>query len=161
MILFLKESFPKKSVLENTFDAVWGILNVPSRASDWSARSHKQIETTNKHKQIQTTTKHLHQHWMSFVTPLSPFIEEKKHNNIWNMKLQIRKGHRWKPQCSQMSYLARCRNCQSSLKTFSELQNWTMGTGKSSARTLQLDIFVTFRFLMWLCCFLLFRCGAR
>ena len=76
------------------------------------------------------------------------------------MKLQIREGHGWKPKYFQMSHLARCKNCRSSLKTFSELQNLTMGTGKSSTHTMQLAISVSFKFLMWLCFPLLFRCGA-
>ena len=55
---------------------------------------------------IQTTTKHLQQHWMTFVTSLSPFIEKQLYLK-W-LKSQIRKRHVRSLSFGSISHLALC-----------------------------------------------------
>ena len=85
---------------------------------------------------------------------LSPFrLTLLKNNYIWNLKSQNTKGAWVAASLLPNLHLARRKNCQIAFRTIFQLQNLirgALGTTIFPLRTMQLAIFLCFRFLMQL-----------
>ena len=137
-------------VLQVDSVALTFVLSVLSRPGDWlSSAAVRAIITMTMALNYYKTTKQ--QHLIAFCPPSGSLYW--KNNYIWNLKSQNTKGAWVAASLLPNLHLARRKNCQIAFRTIFQLQNLirgALGTTIFPLRTMQLAIFLCFRFLMQL-----------